>query len=195
MKTPKKLNLLMLCIVVLFTSMSNKSFAQQYNLNNSKSELKVYGTSSLHDWHIVTEEQKGYLIIEGTNNPAIKKMKIEAVSKSLKSGKKGMDKNTYKSLDTDKYKTITFQFTEAKNVTKINDKNYQIETYGNLTVAGVTKKTALNFTLTFANNEVCLTGEKTMKMTEFNIDPPTALLGTITTGDDITIKFNTILKQ
>lgn len=195
MKTQKIFNLVILCIIVLFTSISNKSFAQQYNLKNSQSELKVYGTSSIHDWHIVTEDQKGYLILEGDKDLSIKKMKIEAVSESLKSGKRGMDKNTYKSLNTDKYKTITFQFTETKNITKINDKNYKIEVYGNLTIAGVTKKTALNFNLMLSDNEVCLTGEKSLKMTEFNIEPPTALLGTITTGDEITIKFNTILKQ
>ena len=44
------------------------------------------------------------------------------------------------------------------------------------------------------DNKVVLKGEKTFKMTEFKIDPPKALLGTITTGDEITIKFNTIFK-
>ena len=32
-------------------------------------------------------------------------------------------------------------------------------------------------------------------MTDYKIDPPKALLGTIKTGDDVLIKFNTILKK
>ena len=33
-------------------------------------------------------------------------------------------------------------------------------------------------------------GEKTLKMSDFDVKPPTALLGTLKTGNDITIKFN-----
>lgn len=195
MKTPQKINLVLLVFIALLTSFSNKLFAQEYHLSNAKSELTVYGTSSLHDWHIVTEDQKGSLVIEKTQELAIKKMNIEAVSESLKSGKRSMDKNTYKSLNTDRYKTITFQFIETKSSTKLDNKNYKVEIYGNLTITGVTKKVSLNFNLALAENEIHLTGEKALKLTDFDIEPPKALFGTITTGDDITIKFNTILKH
>jgi hypothetical protein len=40
------------------------------------------------------------------------------------------------------------------------------------------------------NNNVTFTGKKTIKMTEFEVEPPTALLGTIKTGDEVTISFN-----
>ena len=35
-----------------------------------------------------------------------------------------------------------------------------------------------------------IVGEKSIKMTSYGVEPPTALLGTIKTGDDLTIKFN-----
>ncbi len=195
MKFPKKINLLLLTFILLNTSFLYKSLAQEYHLSNEQSELKVYGTSSLHDWHIVTEEQKGYVIVDQGTDFFIKKLDMEAVSESLKSGKNGMDKNTYKALNTKKYKTIRFQLSETKNITKLNDNNYNVESFGKLKIAGVTKIIALKFALNLGNNQVCLKGEKTLKMTDFGIEPPKALFGTITTGDEITIKFNTILKK
>lgn len=32
-------------------------------------------------------------------------------------------------------------------------------------------------------------------MTDFNVTPPKALMGTITTGNDITVKFNTVFNK
>ena len=190
MKTPKSIKLVIIATLILSTSLTFKSYSQQYYLNNSNSELKVFGTSNIHDWHINIEEQKGFIIINKTDNLTISKLKIEVVAESLKSGKKGMDKNTYKALDTENYKTITFQINEIKNTSKIADNKYKVETNGNLTISGVTKKMPLQFNLSLVNNEVHLSGEKIIKMTDFNIEPPKALFGTITTGDEVTIKFN-----
>ncbi|MBR9846910.1 MAG: YceI family protein [Algicola sp.] len=194
MKLKNKLNLTVIWSVIFLLFVSLQSFSQQYRLSNPNSDLKVYGTSSLHDWHEDVEEQSGTISIDVTENLKIKSLNLEVVSESLKSGKRGMDKNTYKALNTDEYKTISFQLTETKNITKLSDQKYKVEAYGNLTISGVTKRIQLNFELSMTNNQINLIGEKSFKMTDFKIEPPKALFGTITTGDDITIKFNTVLK-
>lgn len=84
---------------------------------------------------------------------------------------------------------------EVKEITKQSDNKYKVSTVGNLKIAGVTKKTTLNMMLTIKDNTANLTGEKTFKMTEYKIEPPKALLGTVTTGDEITIKFNVNLTK
>ena len=38
--------------------------------------------------------------------------------------------------------------------------------------------------------KVQFTGSYTLKMTDFSVKPPTAMFGTIKTGDEITVKFN-----
>lgn len=43
--------------------------------------------------------------------------------------------------------------------------------------------------------KVAFMGEIKINMTEFNVDPPTALLGTIKTGEEITIKFQVFFVQ
>ena len=180
-----------LLTLVTFLSFSIQIFSQSYKVSNASSDLKVYGTSSLHDWHVDAEDVKGNIQIEVTEETLnINKLNVEIISESLKSGKKSMDKNTYKALETDKYSSIKFNYLSAKSITKVSDNTYSVEAYGNLTITGNTQKILLKFKLKTEDNKVSIEGEKSIKMTSYGVEPPTALLGTIKTGDDLTIKFN-----
>lgn len=164
--------------------------AQQFTISNSSSTLTIEGTSSLHDWEEVAEIFKGSIRIDKDTEFFIKKLDVTIQAESLKSGKRAMDKNTYKALKTDTYKTISYTLTSVKNLIDNGNGNYTAEVSGNLTIAGVKKGISMNLTLAFINNGLSIKGEKKIKMTDYNIEPPKALLGTITTGDEITVNFN-----
>ncbi|GAA4302486.1 YceI family protein [Aestuariibaculum suncheonense] len=179
--------------VILFISLSQVQ-AQEYNLVNKESSLKVYGTSSLHDWHIDAENQSGKIKFSSTESCAIDQLTLDVVTESLKSGKSGMDKNTYKALNTSKYKSIAFKLTKVNNVTDKGSGVYEVKANGDLSIAGTTKNVPMNFKVTINGSKIALEGEKAFKMTDFKVDPPTAMFGTITTGDEVTVKFSTIFK-
>ncbi|MCB0855839.1 MAG: YceI family protein, partial [Bacteroidetes bacterium] len=62
---------------------------------------------------------------------------------------------------------------------------------GQLTIAGVTKTITLNADCKVSDNgQITCTGSKKIKMSDYGIDPPTAMFGTIKTGDDLTIVFS-----
>ncbi|MDI3521447.1 MAG: hypothetical protein PWR04_1435, partial [Anaerophaga sp.] len=65
----------------------------------------------------------------------------------------------------------------------------------NLTIAGETKpiEIALNANIS-PQKEVSVSGETTLKMTDFDVEPPTVMFGTIKTADEVTINFNLTLK-
>lgn len=182
---------IMFIAVGLFSNVN--IMAQTFKVDNQNSTLTILGTSSLHDWEITAEQQEGSIKVESSENFAILDLVMSFDVEKLSSGKSGMDKNTRKALNYKNYPTIDFKLKSIKSITK-NSTGYDVVVLGNLTIAGTTKTIQLDFDLVQSNNSIKLTGEKALKMTTFNVEPPTALLGTITTGDDITIKFNTIFK-
>ena len=170
-------------------------FSQNYTLNNSSSVLEVHGTSSLHDWTLETEKQSGKVVIANSEELEISSLNFSVEAESLKSGKSSMDKNTYKALNTNDHKTMDFSLTSLKKVTKLSDQSFKVSALGKMTVSGVTKSITIDMTVKLEENRLLLNGEKSFKMTDFGIDPPKALLGTIKTGNDITIEFKSVFEQ
>ena len=186
-------NIITLLILIAFPL--EVCFGQEFKIDNNESFLIVHGTSSLHDWDVKADSYTASISFKDSKTESIDKLKVEVLAESLKSGKRGMDKNTYKALNTKEFKKIIFISTNTKVLSQITETKYKVEVMGNLTISGKTNAVSLKFDVEIDNNKVKLYGEKKIKMTDFNIEPPKALLGTITTGDDITIKFETIFKK
>ena len=183
---------LLFFVLLFFVS---HTYAQEYTLDNATSELTVFGTSNLHDWDVKAEKQSGKLLLDLADQLKIKQFKLVVIAESLKSGRGGMDKNTYKALNTTKHKTISFDLKEVKTISDLGNGLYDVSSTGDLTIAGTTKKTQIDFTLEVTSSKVILNGKKSLRMTDFGVTPPKALLGTITTGDELIIVFNTILNK
>lgn len=190
MNTKKNLWLVIGSFLVMVFS-ANTIFAQTYNVNNAASSLKVEGTSNVHDWEITAKDLQGSMKVQMEEGQLVQidDIKFTVVAESLKSGKGGMDKNTYKALNTDKHKTITYQLQKVNNLDCTSKSSCKVTTTGALTIAGTKKNVEIVFDAKVSGDKVVLSGNKKIKMTEFKVDPPTAMFGTITTGDDLDIKF------
>lgn len=159
-------------------------------------EFTISGTSSLHDWTMTTQSAEGEAIIN-TEDEALKSIQNLSVAikaESLKSGRSGMDNNAYKALKTNKHPDIRFSLKQIKSIEK-KDGHYLVEAEGTLTIAGETKTVNVQAEAHPVVNTLKLTGSTAFKMTDFKIDPPTALLGTVKTGDEITINYNLTFKS
>ena len=171
--------------------------AQSLKLDNAQSKLTVTGTSSLHDWEEVAEQKSGSLAMDqGGENPLISSLSIAVEAESLKSGKSGMDKNTYKALNTDKHKEITFKLDQVKSIVA-NGSGHNLVAVGQLTISGKTNTVEIEMKLSGSGSgdHVTLKGSKVLKFTDFGLEPPKALMGTIKTGDEIVVHFDTVWKK
>lgn len=173
------------------------SVAQTYNLSNNSSTLKVDGTSNLHDWSITSNNQKGKMTAEVNDGKVTKIQALEfsVATESLKSGKSGMDKNTYKALKSDKHKQITFTMNNVKSLNCSSANSCKATVNGNLNIAGVSKSVDITFDIKVSGSSITLNGNRKIKMTDYKVDPPTAMLGTITTGNEVNVIFKSVFTR
>jgi hypothetical protein len=156
--------------------------------------LLVSGTSTLHDWDM--KEAKGECIATFTLNAAgqitgLTALSFTAPAEGLKSEHTGMDKNAYKALKTSKNPNISFKLTSA---TVAPDGT--IKCTGKLTIAGVTLDTDLvAIAKVNADKSITVSGKKNISMKDFQMEPPTFMMGTIKTGNDIVFKFDIALRK
>jgi polyisoprenoid-binding protein YceI len=165
-------------------------YSQQLTVNESNTKLSIDGTSSIHDWTIEAEQFNGKanVNVEGNILKTINSLSFNIPVKSLKSGKSSMDDNTYEALKEEDHPVIKYEFRSMDNV-KVDGNTTTMSTKGALTIGGVTKIVNMNVKANTSTG-IAFSGDITFKMSVFEIDPPTAVFGTIKTGDEVTINFN-----
>ncbi len=178
-------------LAVIITGLGLPGFAQQnYQLSGGQ-QWTVAGTSSIHDWEMVSQGATGTARIEtaGSSIKAIPSLKLELSAKTLKSGKSSMDDNAYKALNADRHPNIQFELTGVESI-----KGQEILAKGRLTISGTTKMVTLKANYTLSGNAVTFSGSHPISFSEFDLKPPTAVFGTIKTGDQLNIQFETTFK-
>lgn len=186
--------------IIKFTSLLAISFTisiaaiSQTVYQSEAFDIRLNGTSNLHDWEMKAVKgtsEASFLVDAAGKVISISKLSFTLPAKNLKSGHMAMDKNTYKALNTDNNPNISFVGSSTA-ITSTGGNNYQISSLGEMTIAGTTKQTELVATGKYnpAGKSFTITGVKKMKMTDYNVQPPKALMGTIRTGDDISISYN-----
>ena len=178
---------------LLALSLSGVFFAnaQEFKVNLAESKLVVDGTSNLHDWTIDAKSMggKATFSIESGDLQEIKNLDFVVEAEKLVSGKSGMDKNTFKALKTSVNKKIIFKLIKVNKIIAQTKNVYLVETQGDLTVAGATKRINQSFTIRLLGKKIIFYGKQKIDMTLYGVEPPTALMGTIKTGKDVVVDF------
>src|SRR5690606_41280433 len=125
-------------------------------------------TSNVHDWELDAKEQQGKLVAELADGQLVKLTQLDFTVKaeSLKSGKNGMDKNTFKALNTDKHKQITYKMNKVNNIDCVTTGNCKVTSRGTLTIAGTAKRIDITFHAKVAADKIALTGSNTVTVSD-----------------------------
>ncbi len=177
------LTMLFIWVGALFTP------TQKYTVNKAPSSLQILGTSSVHDWEMNAENFTGTASISEDNDLTIEQLGFSMKVEDLKSEHSSMDDNTYEALKSDKFPNIKYEMLKTLS-TKKEGANYTIQTSGKLTIAGTTKDVNITVKAIKTGTAVQFSGQYTLNMTDYGVDPPTAVWGTIKTGNEIIVKFN-----
>jgi polyisoprenoid-binding protein YceI len=170
----------------------------QTKYHASYTKVAIAGTSTFHDWDMISEKANCDISFnfDGVNITGLSSLLFTVKSETLKSDHKGMDKNAYKALNTEKFPDISFTSSYA-NIRPNGPNNYIVSAKGKMTISGTTKEVwlAANCTVNPQDMSIQSTGSLKIKMTEYNVEPPTFMFGAMKTGDEITVKYDVNLKK
>lgn len=189
----RSISLLALALLVVGTT---QVFADKYG--DKAHKMVINGTSTLHDWEAPLNNMKARadFSVVGTELTGLTSFWVECDVMSIKSEKgESMDEKIYEALKSEENPKIVYNLSQVKSLTK-KGSDFVLETVGTLKVAG--KTVTIDMTVTAkvnANGEVMFSAEKKLKMSQFDMDRPSAMLGVIKAGDDVTVSFDVTMKK
>jgi polyisoprenoid-binding protein YceI len=154
------------------------------------SHVKVAGTSTLH--HLPMEGNTIIGQINAANGAASVIVSIPVTS--IKSEHSKMDKLMAEALKAKQFPEIRYELTQP--MPSSASASFSVKAHGKLTIAGVTRDAIIDVQATRnADGKYTFIGTAPLKMTSFGIKPPTAMLGTIKTGDDVKVTFRWVVEK
>jgi len=169
-----------------------------------QSRLWIEGVTNINTYQCTADTIAGFGRLDETERPSDTveghgsvTIDVKIPVYELDCGKKAMNKDMYEALKAGSYPQIHYQLKEAEfieNVFEDGAEWMRIMSRGIIKVAGVEKEVNIPVLgKVLDNNRFHVKGEKELMMTEFDIQPPTALLGLIKAKNNITIKFDVIV--
>ena len=177
------MKLLSLLSVLALTFLANSINAQAtYSVDPENSRVWVEGTSTLKNWSAEVGKFEG--AITSNDDVTVANVNLIFDVKSMDGGR-GPDMNAkiYKALKAEEHPVITFSGmgtgpSSAKGVLNLAGKSLDIQvTAGGTVVAGK------------------ISGEQALKLSNFDIEPPSAMFGQIVCHDDLTNTYELTLTE
>ena len=157
-----------------------------YTINTDDSRIWVEGTSTLKDWTAEVHEWEGMITLN--EDGEVEEVSITMDVNSMDGGRgEDMNAKIYKALKSSEHPFMTFKGTGA-----MPDEGNDLATTGTFEMAGKTQMMKIEAKGSVDDR---LTGKYPMKLSMFEIDPPTAMFGAIVTHDDVAIVFDISLNK
>lgn len=178
-------------IALLLPVLGGWHLLETYKTNTASSSMTIEGTSSLHDWSMDARNMNGVMDVDlFTESLRVNSLQLTIPVKELKSDKSAMDRNAYKALKADQHSEIKYRLLKVNSQQKTSASTFKLNTYGELTIAGKTRKANIPVDARVTGKSITLSGTATIKMTEYDVEPPSFMFGSVTTGNEVTVKFN-----
>ncbi len=192
----KKLKILLVMAIPLICAWTA---ADDTYMLSSGYAVSIHGTSNLHDWNetVGTVSGAGTVSQNSDGSFNLDAINITMEVHSIKSTEgSAMNNNTYKALKADADPEITIKLVGPIRSIKAKAGETTVPAKANLTIAGVTKSIDMQVKVSMpGQGKLLFEGAQSIKMTDYGINPPTALFGTLKTGNEITISFKTTFSQ
>ncbi len=171
--------------------------AAEYRLKDNAYSIQIKGTSNVHDWTMKAEKMEGVATVDwGQQGPAdFNKVHITVQAKTLESGKRIMNNKSHDALKVEQYPAITFELISVSEL-QSNGKKFSGKATGTMKIAGESSIMTVPFQGKILDKDTFrVEGNFSLKMKEFGIKPPKAMLGTLKTGNEVTLSYQMTFNQ
>lgn len=187
------LKLLMFNVIIAACLLPGTLNSQTKYQVTKDSKISIAGTSTLHDWLMSSTLMKSaadFTIDENGHFEKLHSLNFSIKVNTLKSDNDRLDRNAYDALKVEEHPEIKFQ-SQSAEIRKIQGGKHHLKVKGKLTIAGITKERVIEAICEVdANKNFVCSGETKLKMTEFDVTPPSFMFGAMKTGDEITINYS-----
>lgn len=186
MKTIKSILLTVILITLSFQANAQRNYSM------AKSTFEVAGTSNIHDWVMKSTEGNGTanLTVSDSKLIDINSLTITLLAESIKSSKGSMDDVAYETLETKTYKNIKYVL---KSANKVNETTWNLT--GTYTIAGTSREYKTLVNVAAGNGTFVIKGSNQITFADFGMSPPTAAMGVVRAGKELTVMFNITLND
>ena len=152
-----------------------------------ESKIWIEGDSSVHPWSCkATKFTAGISADPAAEQPA-RSLALHIPVEAIECGSGLMNGNLRNALKAEDYPTIEYKLITAR---RLPGDGVILQTRGELSIAG--HKRPVNITVDAAVNpdgSIYAIGKMPLKMSDFGVDPPSAMFGAIKTYDALQVKF------
>lgn len=180
-------------LVLLLLVVTGWQAPKTHYVLTDESTLWVTGTSTVHDWKCDVKDVDGWIDAEvGETITSLSKAEVTVQANGLECKNGTMNKKAFNALDADKNPIISYTLKTAE-ITSGKGMDFSAKTTGALTIAGKTQSvTATVRGQMMPDGDVRLSTTLPVTMSTYGIDPPTAMLGALKTGDDVMVHFEAV---
>ena len=161
--------------------------------------ITIAGTSNIHDYSATTAQAKvtrvqlgdvatGAAFWDDVQKPGgLQAFELTVPAATLKSSKDGLDKNMYKALRVSEHPEIGFSLKRMEGAPGA------LKAIGTLTIAGVEQDVTLPLKTSRNGENLAVSGELDLLMTDYGIAAPKAMLGMVKASPKIKVTFEVLL--
>lgn len=166
-----------------------------------QSKLWVEGGSTIRAWSCKSEDVSAVVEATGTSavtqllagEKVVKTVDVTLSGEKLECGGGTINDHMKKALKVRDFPTISFRL--ATYDLKHGTDGISGTLVGTLTLGGVKKSINIPATGTIENGALHVLGSYEMKMTDYDLTPPSLMFGRIKVRDNVTVKFDLLLKS
>lgn len=173
--------------------------AQQVSILPDESQLWIEGSSNVNKFQCIAKRYRSDIETTGTVDTLAEtglEVEIDIFVRSFDCGRSRMNRDLQDALKVQQFEAIHFKYLDTKNVVYDSESNtYTLTVEGILSVAGTERTIIFDLDGHLIDaTTIKATGSSKIEMRNFNIEPPTAMMGLIKVDELLTVHFDLTAK-